>query len=73
MRTEVESDIEKFSNKKIISEYAGTIFSKLIAAKSPFITSWYQNGNFSGKSEIEVANAWRQYYARNFLLMKMKL
>lgn len=70
MKQSLNGEIEKFSDKESIAQSADVIFKKLMAAKSPFISSWYKKGNFNSKTEVEVAKAWRQYYARNFLLMK---
>ena len=70
MKSDVEKSIDGFANSKVIADQADGILSKLITAKSPFVTSWYAKGNFKGKSEEEVAMSWRQYFARTFLLMK---
>lgn len=70
MKSEVEKSIDAFANNKVIAAQAEGILSKLITAKSPFVTSWYAKGNFKGKSEEDVAKAWRQYFAKSFLLMK---
>lgn len=69
-KSDVEKRIDGFANSKVIADQADGILSKLITAKSPFVTSWYAKGNFKGKSEEEVAMSWRQYFARTFLLMK---
>lgn len=70
MKSDVEKSINAFADNKVIATQAEGILSKLITAKSPFVTSWYAKGNFKGKSEEAVAQAWRQYFARSFLLMK---
>jgi hypothetical protein len=70
MKSDTEQSIDAFANSKVIAAQADSILSKLITAKSPFVTSWYAKGNFKGKSEEDVAKSWRQYFARSFLLMK---
>ena len=70
MKSDVEKNIDAFANNKVIAAQADSILSKLITAKSPFVTNWYAKGNFKGKSEEDVAKSWRQYFARTFLLMK---
>lgn len=70
MKSDTEKSIDAFANSKVIAAQADSILSKLITAKSPFVTSWYAKGNFKGKSEEDVAKSWRQYFARSFLLMK---
>jgi hypothetical protein len=58
----------QFANKKPIAEKADDTLSKMITAKSPFVTSWVKKHTSEEATEEEIARAWRQYFARNFTL-----
>jgi hypothetical protein len=66
----VNERIEIFSNNKVIAEKADTVLSKLISAKSPYVTAWYAKNDFKNKTEAQILQAWRSDFAMNFLLMK---
>lgn len=70
MKSDVEKNIDNFADNKAIAHQADEVLSKLIKTKGQFITNWYANGKFKGKSEEEVIKVWRRYFARTFLLMK---
>ena len=70
MKSDIDKKLDAFANSKVIAKHADSVILKLIEGKSPFIDSWYKKGNFKGKTEDQVAKSWRQYYTRNFILMK---
>ncbi|MBC7713494.1 MAG: hypothetical protein H7177_09150 [Rhizobacter sp.] len=66
----VDEKLEQFANNKTIAASADAVLSKLITAKSPYVTSWYAKNDFKNKTEEQIAHAWRKDFAMNFLLMK---
>lgn len=69
-KAKVDEKIKVFSNKKFIAQRADETLSKLIAAKSPIISSWIGKRSLDSKSEDEIVREWRSYFARNFILSK---
>lgn len=69
-KSKIDEKIKVFSNKKSIAQRADDSLSKLIAAKSPVISSWMNKRSLNSKSEDEIVREWRSYFARNFILTK---
>jgi hypothetical protein len=69
-KSKVDKKINEFSNKKAIAQRADETLAKLIAAKSPIISSWMNKRSLNSKSEDEIVREWRSYFARNFILTK---
>ena len=67
---DVDERITKFANKKLIAEQADAMLSKLITAKSPVISQWMNRRELDYKTEEDIARAWREYFAMNFVLSK---
>lgn len=70
MENDLEKKLEIFSNSKEIATQADALLSKLISANSPVIRSWSNKRELGNKSDIEIAKAWRLYFAQNFILGK---
>lgn len=70
LQASIEKKIKVFSGKESIAGRADNVLSKLIGAKSPVIVSWMEKRDLSTKSEVEIANEWRLYFARNFILTR---
>lgn len=69
-KADVEKQIDAFANRQPVASQADALLSKLIAAKSPVLNSWLAKRDFANASEEAIAKAWRNYYARNFVLTK---
>lgn len=70
LKRNVDEKIGIFSNKKNIASHADQTLSNLLAAKSPVVSGWLTKRNLNSKSEEEIVSAWRDYFARNFILTK---
>jgi hypothetical protein len=66
----VDLKVTTFANSKVIASKADTMLSKLITAKSPIILNWLKKRNIGDESEVNIAKAWRDYFAKNFILSK---
>jgi hypothetical protein len=66
----VDTEIAAFAQKKPIASQADALLSKLSDAKSPVLISWLKKRGLVEKSEETIVKAWRDYYARNFILTK---
>lgn len=69
-KTEYQRKLVELSNQKAIAAQADVTLSKLIASKSPIITSWLSKRGLLGQSENKIVLAWREYYFSNFILSK---
>lgn len=65
---ELKASIEAFAKKPIVAQKADATLSQLLAAKSTIITSWLHSRQLLTQSESVIAQEWRIYYARNFIL-----
>lgn len=67
-----EEDYDKkldiFASNKTIAQFSDEMLSKLIAAKSPMIRSWFAERQ--KLTETEMVLEWRKYFAQNFILQK---
>lgn len=64
----IDEKIKVFANSKDVATLGDAMLSQLITAKSPVISSWLKTRNLDSKSEDEIVRAWRDYFARNFIL-----
>lgn len=60
--------LTKFANSKDIAKLADAMLSQLLTAKSPVILSWLKTRQLENKKEDEIVYAWREYFAKNFIL-----
>jgi len=68
IKKQIDEKIQKFAGKKIVAERADATLSKLISAKSPFVSMWMKNHTSENQSEDDIVRAWRDYFARSFIL-----
>jgi hypothetical protein len=68
IKKQIDLKMLQFSNKKPVAKKADETLSKLIAAKSPFVSSWMKKHTSQEATDEEIARIWRQYFARNFVL-----
>lgn len=65
----LEKKVRAFANSKDVAPLADGMLSQLLLAKSPVILSWMKSRGLGTKSEDEIAREWREYFARNFILV----
>lgn len=70
MREEVNENIKKFSNTKNVAHEADRALTQLLKLQSPLLKTWIQNRKLDANNTVEVAKAWRLYYAQVFILSK---
>lgn len=78
--TWVTQELSKFSNRPEVARDADQTLIRLIEAKSPLIREWFATRGFQRDSsetsqaphvsEDVIARAWREYYARMFVLSR---
>lgn len=68
----IYNEIAKFkadmANSKEVAAVADEALSKLIAKKSPVVTSWIKRRKLDVKDPVNVARQWRLYYVENIVL-----
>jgi hypothetical protein len=69
-QADVAQRLQSFANSPIVARQADAILGKLAGAKSPILTSWIKERHLDSKSEEDTVRAWRDYYAKYFVLMK---
>jgi hypothetical protein len=69
-QTEIEIQLDRFSQSPKFAKDADTLLSKMISAKSPAIISWISKRDLQNKTEDEIVKTWRKYYALNFIIAK---
>ncbi len=68
LREDLEKRMNEFGERKKVAQFSDEMLSKLIAAKSPVIRSWF--AEHQKLTETEMVHEWRKYFARNFILQK---
>ncbi len=68
VRTDIDQRLKKFSNVPEVATLADQMFEQLIKAKSPVLVSWMQTRGLNDKSEDEIIYAWREYFAKIFVI-----